>query len=437
MKYFNYNRECMSRDALEALQLERLKRQVNNAYINVPMYRERFDKLGLRPDDINCLADLAKVPFTVKDDFREQYPYGMFAVPFSDIVRVHASSGTTGKPVVNGYTAKDLENWGECMARTLCGGGTDSSDVVHVSYGYGLFTGGLGAHEGSHRLGCTTIPVSSGNTKRQITLIRDFGSTVICCTPSYLLQIIETAAQLGIDPKTLPVKRAFLGAEPWTKAMREDIEKKLDCKAYDIYGMTELMGPGVAFECEEQNGLHVNEDMFIVEIIDPKTGEVLPEGEKGEAVFTCINSRAIPLLRYRTRDITSLTREACGCGRTLARIKRLMGRTDDMLIIRGVNVFPTQIETVLVNVEGIEPQYQIILDRDGSVLDNLEIRVEVSSDIPFDEIKVLERLQKKLQSELHSAIGLNPKIKLVEPFTLERSAGKAKRVIDRRDLYGK
>ncbi|MBO4548313.1 MAG: phenylacetate--CoA ligase [Abditibacteriota bacterium] len=437
MKYFNYNRECMPRAELEELQLDRLRRQVNSAYINVPMYRERFDRIGLRPDDINSLADLARIPFTVKDDFREQYPYGMFAVPFSDIVRIHASSGTTGKPVVNGYTNQDIANWGECMARTLCGGGTDSCDVVHVSYGYGLFTGGLGAHEGSHRLGCTTLPVSSGNTKRQIQLIQDFGSTVICCTPSYLLQIIETAAAMGIDPRTLPVKRAFLGAEPWTKAMREDIEKKLDCKAYDIYGMTELMGPGVAFECTEQDGLHVNEDMFIPEIIDPKTGEVLPEGEKGELVFTCINSRAIPLLRYRTRDITSLTREECGCGRTLARIKRLMGRTDDMLIIRGVNVFPTQIETVLVNVEGIEPQYQIILDRDGSVLDNLEIRVEVSSDIPFDEIKVLEKLQKKLQSELHSAIGLNPKITLVEPFTLERSAGKAKRVIDRRDLYGK
>ena len=437
MKYFNYNRECMPREELETLQLERLQRQVNNAYINVPMYRERFDKLGLKPDDIKSLDDLAKVPFTVKDDFREQYPYGMFAVPFSDIVRIHASSGTTGKPVVNGYTNQDIANWGECMARTLCGGGTDSSDIVHVSYGYGLFTGGLGAHEGSHRLGCTTLPVSSGNTKRQIQLIQDFGSTVICCTPSYLLQIIETAAAQGIDPGTLPIKRAFLGAEPWTKAMREDIEKKLCCKAYDIYGMTELMGPGVAFECTEQDGLHVNEDMFIPEIINPETGEVLPEGEKGELVFTCINSRAIPLLRYRTRDITSLTRTGCGCGRTLARIKRLMGRTDDMLIIRGVNVFPTQIETVLVNVEGIEPQYQIILDRDGSVLDNLEIRVEVSSDIPFDEIKVLEKLQKKLQSELHSAIGLNPKIKLVEPFTLERSAGKAKRVIDRRDLYGK
>lgn len=437
MKYWNYNKECMPREELLNLQLKRLKRQINNSYINVPMYRRKFDEIGLKPDHIKTLADLKNVPFTVKDDFRNEYPFGMFAVPMEEIHRLHASSGTTGKPIVNGYTEKDLDTWAECMARTLCGGGTDCGDVVHISYGYGMFTGGLGAHGGSQKLGCTTLPVSSGNTKRQLQLMQDFGSTAICCTPSYLLQIIETANSFGINPKELPVTKCFLGAEPWTEAMRREIEERLNAKAFDIYGLTELMGPGVSYECSQQDGLHVNEDHFIIEIVDPDTGEVLPEGESGEAVFTCITKEAVPLLRYRTRDITKISTEQCGCGRTFAKMHRIMGRTDDMLIVRGVNVFPSQIEEVLINIDGVEPQYLIILDRDEGVLDNLEIWVEVSSDILSDEIKVLENLQKRIKAELHTVIGLNPKIKLVEPYTIERCEGKVKRVVDKRSLYEK
>ena len=437
MKYWNYNRECMPNEELEALQMKRLKKQITNAYVNVPMYKQKFDEIGIVPDDIKTLKDLALVPFTTKADFREQYPYGMFTVPMEKISRIHASSGTTGKPVVNGYTDADLDVWAECMARTLCAGGVDTTDVVHVSYGYGLFTGGLGAHGGSHKIGCTTLPVSSGNTKRQIMIMQDLGSTAICCTPSYILQVIETAASMGIDPKTLPVNKCFLGAEPWTEAMRHEIEERLNAKAYDIYGMTELMGPGVSFECEDQTGLHVNDDHFIIEIVDPDTGKVLPEGEVGEAIYTCISKEAIPLLRYRSRDITKISKEKCACGRTLTKMNRIMGRTDDMLIIRGVNVFPSQIEEVLISIEGVEPQYLILLDRDESIMDNLEIWVEVSEDILSDEIKALENLQKKIKAELHSVIGLNPKIKLVEPFSIERTEGKVKRVVDRRELYSK
>ncbi|MBQ0105027.1 MAG: phenylacetate--CoA ligase [Armatimonadetes bacterium] len=434
MLYFN-NSECMEREARRLVQLERLKKQIRNAYDNVPMYKKKFEEAGIVPEDIRELGDLKIVPFTVKDDFRANYPFGIFGVPMDKIVRLHASSGTTGKPVVVGYTKDDLDMWDECMARTLTAGGVTKEDIVQVTFGYGLFTGGFGAHGGSQRLGSTTIPMSSGNTKKQIMIMQDFGSTVLCCTPSYALQIAETAAGMGIDPKTLPIKRCFLGAEPWTEAMRNEIEERLGVKAYNIFGLTEVLGPGVAYECFCQNGMHVNEDFFIAEIVDPKTFEPLPEGEPGELVFTTLTKQGVPVLRYRTKDITSISYEKCPCGRTSGKMARIMGRTDDMLIIRGVNVFPGQIEEILLNIEGVEPQYLIILDRENSVSDNFEILVEVSEGILQDEVRAMENLQKRILSEIHSVIGLNPKIRLVEPYTIERSEGKVKRVIDRRELY--
>lgn len=434
MLYFS-NSECMDPEARRNVQSELLAKQVKFAYENVSMYKKKFDDIGLKPEDIKGLDDLKYVPFTVKDDFRDNYPFGIFAVSMDKIVRLHASSGTTGKPVVVGYTDYDLKMWEECMARTLVSGGVTPKDIVQITFGYGLFTGGFGAHGGSQRLGATTIPMSSGNTKKQIMIMQDFNATVLCCTPSYALQIAEAAVSMGLDSSKLPISKCFLGAEPWTEAMRVEIEERLGVKAYNIFGLTEVLGPGVAYECFCQDGMHLNEDFFLAEIVDPKTFEPLPDGEKGELVFTALTKQGVPVLRYRTKDITCIKSGKCACGRTSRKMDRIMGRTDDMLIIRGVNVFPGQIEEVLLRIEGVEPQYLIILDRDNSVSDNFEILVEVSEDILQDEVKALQNLQKKILSEIHSVIGLNPKIRLVEPGTIERSEGKVKRVIDRRELY--
>jgi phenylacetate-CoA ligase len=423
----------MERDALRALQGERLCDAVRRAYDNVPLYKRKFDEQGITPDDIKGLDDIEKIPFTEKDDFREQYPFGMFAVPQRDIVRVHASSGTTGKPTVVGYTREDIALWSQTCARTLgCGGGT-ADDVLQVAYGYGLFTGGLGMHYGGECLGATVVPMSGGNSKKQLMLMQDFGTTLVACTPSYSLLLAEVAEDEGIDFKKLKLKTGFFGAEPWTEEMRVQIEERLNLKALDIYGLSEVIGPGVASECLEQQGLHVFEDHFYPEIIDPATGKVLGPGEKGELVFTCITKKAIPLLRYRTRDITMLNDEPCACGRTSRRMHRVMGRTDDMLIIRGVNVFPSQIESILMKVEGTEPHYVIVVDKSG-VLDEMEIRVEVSPEIFSDEVKQLEGLKRRIEDEIRAMLGLNARIVLVEPKSIERSMGKARRVIDAREL---
>ncbi|MFH0953225.1 MAG: phenylacetate--CoA ligase [Verrucomicrobiota bacterium] len=430
---FNEKYECMSRSELRRLQGARLREVVKRAYENVPFYRKKFDKHGVKPDHIRSLSDIVKLPFTTKDDFRETYPFGMFAVPLREIVRIHASSGTTGKPTVVGYTREDIDLWAETIARTLaCGGGT-ADDILQVAYGYGLFTGGLGLHYGGEKLGAMVVPMSSGNTKRQVMLMQDFGTTLLACTPSYSLQLAEEAAIEGINLKSLKLKTGFFGAEPWTEAMRVQIEQRLPLKAIDIYGLSEVIGPGVSSECLEQNGLHVFEDHFYPEIINPETGEVLEPGEKGELVFTCLTKRAIPLIRYRSRDLSSLDESPCPCGRTSRRMARITGRTDDMLIIRGINVFPSQIESVLMKAEGVEPHYVIVVDKTGS-LDELEIKVEVSEELFSDEIKKLESLQKRIFEEMRSVLGLSAKITLVEPKTIERGLGKAKRVIDMRSV---
>lgn len=432
---FNPASECMDRTALRSLQGQRLADLAKRAYDNVPLYKKRFDELGVKPEDIKTIDDIVKLPFTTKADFRDEYPFGLFAVPKSKVVRLHASSGTTGKPTVVGYTRQDIETWSEGVARTLgCGGGTEH-DVLQNAYGYGLFTGGLGLHYGCEKLGATVIPMSGGNTKKQLMLMQDFGTTLICCTPSYALQLAEVAQEEGVDIKNLPIKAGFFGAEPWTEEMRVQIEAKLNLKAIDIYGMSELMGPGVSSECLVQQGLHVFEDHYYPEIINPETGEQVAAGEKGELVVTCITKECIPLIRYRTRDITHLIEEPCACGRTSRRMARISGRTDDMLIIRGVNVFPSQIESVLMQVEGIEPHYEIHVEREGT-LDQLEIKVEVSQEIFSDEIRKLEGLQARIKGEIRSTLGLGAKITLVEPKSIERSLGKAKRVFDRRTSNG-
>ena len=430
---FNEKNECMSRADLQRLQGERLRDAVTRAYENVPFYRKKFDEHGVKPKDIQSIKDISKLPFTTKDDFRSTYPFGLFAVPLKDVIRIHASSGTTGKPTVVGYTREDIDVWAETCARTLgCGGGT-ADDILQVAYGYGLFTGGLGVHYGGEKLGATVIPMSGGNTKKQLMLMQDFGTTLLACTPSYSLQIAEEAAQDGIDLGKLKLKAGFFGAEPWTEAMRQQIEQRLPLKAIDIYGLSEVMGPGVASECLEQDGLHVFEDHYYPEIIDPVTGEPVEAGQPGELVFTCLTKRAIPLIRYRTRDLSRLNEAQCPCGRTIRRMARITGRTDDMLIIRGVNVFPSQIEEVLMKVEGVEPHYVIVVDKTG-VMDELEIKVEVSEAIFSDEIKKLEHLQRKIHEEMRSMLSLSAKITLVEPKTIERSLGKAKRVIDKREV---
>jgi phenylacetate-CoA ligase len=435
MYCWNKDAECIDRDKLRELQSERLVNSVRHAYTNSPFYRAKFDEVGLRPEDIRCIDDLPKIPFTCKTDFRDSYPFGMFAVPLDQVVRVHASSGTTGKSVVVGYTRNDIAMWAELMARTLGAGGVTVSDRVHNSYGYGLFTGGLGVHYGGEKIGAMVIPMSGGNSKRQVEVMQDFGSTALCCTPSYAVLLGETAREMGVDTSALPLRVAFLGAEPWTENMRVQIEETLHIDALDIYGLTEVIGPGVSYECMEKGGLHINEDHFIAEIIDPETREQLPPGSKGELVFTSITKEALPLLRYRTRDITLLDDSPCSCGRTFIRMRRIAGRTDDMLIIRGVNVFPSQIENVLMTVEGTEPHYLIVVDREKGAMDSLEVWVEVSPELVSDEVRCLESLERKITAELQSALGLTLTVKLVEPKTIARSEGKAKRVMDRRDLY--
>jgi phenylacetate-CoA ligase len=431
---FNPEYECMDPQALRKLQLAALKNLVETLYSKVPFYRERLDAAGVIPKDIHTIADIEKLPFTTKDHLRINYPHGLRACPQERIVEVHMSSGTTGKPVVNEYTIKDIDIWRQSMARTMAGAGCTRDDIVQNCYGYGLFTGGAGAHYGAITIGAEVLPMSSGNTERQLMVLRDFGSTMLTCTPSYALYLAEEAAEAGIDLKELPISKGCFGAEPWSENMRVEIEERYNMKAYDIYGLTEIIGPGVAFECEAQDGLHVNEDFFYPEIIEPNTGRVLPAGEKGELVFTTITREGTPLLRYRTRDITFIIEEPCSCGRTTRRIHRLFGRTDDMLIIRGVNVFPSQIEQALIEIEGTEPQYLIIVNRGDSHLDEVELQVEVKKELFSDETRGLEELRSRIEHVMKSKLQISLKVKLVEPKTIERSIGKAKRVIDNRKI---
>ena len=430
---FNPEAETMPREQLRKLQLERLQKTVRRVYENVPFYKEKLNALGIEPGDIKTLDDIRLLPFTVKQDLRDSYPFGLFAEPMSEVVRVHASSGTTGKPTVVGYTQNDINGWSELIARCVSMAGGSKGDVVQVSYGYGLFTGGLGLHYGAERLGATVIPISGGNTKRQLMLMEDFGTSILCCTPSYALFLGEEAREHGIDLINGKLKAGIFGAEPWSENMRLELEKVLGIKALNIYGLSEIMGPGVSMECECQCGMHIMEDYFIPEIIDPQTGESLPYGSKGELVFTTVTKEAFPLIRYRTRDISVLTEKKCECGRTFVRMDRVMGRTDDMLIIRGVNVFPSQIESVLLNIGDTEPHYLLVVDRQGT-LDTLEVLVEVSEKMFSDEVRKLEELEKKLRHEIASILGISARIKLVEPKTIPRSEGKAKRVIDKREL---
>jgi len=431
--YWNKSYECMPREKLEELQLERLKRMVSRIYHDVPFYRNKFQESGIMPEDIQSLSDLQKLPFTTKVDLRDNYPYGLFTVPLEQIVRIHASSGTTGKPTVVGYTRNDIATWSELMARSLVSAGARPHSVIQNAYGYGLFTGGLGVHYGAERLGASIIPISGGNTAKQIMIMKDFGSTVLTCTPSYAIYLAEVLKEQGIEPESLKLQVGIFGAEPWSENIRKEIEKKLKIKAYDIYGLSEIMGPGVAIECECQNGLHMWEDHFIPEIIDPVTLEVLPHGAQGELVITTITKEGIPILRYRTRDITKIIDEPCACGRTHLRISRLQGRTDDMLIIRGVNVFPTQIESVLLEVGEVEPHYQLVVRRDGS-LDTLEVKVELSEALFSDKISNLEKLEHRIKERINSVTGINAKISLVEPKSLPRSEGKSQRVVDLRKI---
>lgn len=424
--------ETLPREALQSLQLKRLQQTVQRVYNTVPFYRERLKQAGVHPDNIKTVADISKLPFTLKQDMRDNYPYGLFAVPLDQIVRIHASSGTTGKPTVVGYTRRDVDNWSEMMARSFVAAGAHRGDVIHNAYGYGLFTGGLGAHYGAERLGASVIPMSGGNTRKQIMIMQDFGSSILTCTPSYTLYLAEMAAEMGIDIRQLKLRVGILGAEPWSEQMRDEIQQKLGIRAIDIYGLSEILGPGVAIECHEaQHGLHIWEDHFYAEIIDPQTEEVLPEGERGELVITTLTKEGIPMVRYRTRDITRFIPEPCVCGRTHRRLERMSGRSDDMLIIRGVNVFPSQIESVLVGIEGVEPHYQLIVRREDN-LDTLEIQVEVTEASFSDEIKMLQRLHHRIQGEIKELLGISCKVKLVEPKTLARSEGKAQRVIDER-----
>jgi phenylacetate-CoA ligase len=425
----------MPRAQLEELQTQRMKDLLLRVYHNVGTYRRKFDDAGFDPNSFESLADMRRVPFTVKNDLREAYPYGMFAVPLRDIVRVHSSSGTTGQITVVGYTRGDIDRWSDLMARTFASAGATADDIVQVTYGYGLFTGGLGVHYGSERLGALTIPVSGGNTKRQVQILTDFGVTVLACTPSYAQLIGETAREMGIDPRKLPLRVGVFGAEPWSQSMREQIEHELGVRAIDIYGLSEVMGPGVASECVHQNGLHVFEDHFLLEIIDPDTLEPVPDGQFGEVVFTTLTKEGIPVVRYRTRDISRIITGDCECGRTFRRMERVTGRTDDMLIIRGVNVYPSQIEQVLVAIENVAPHYQVVLTKKGS-MDQVEVHVEVAPDFAFDEVRELENLQRKVKAAIESALAVSIAVKLVEPKSIARSEGKAKRVVDMRSEEG-
>jgi len=431
---YNEEFETLPREALEALQLKRLQQVAERVYHTVGFYKKVFDEAGVTPDNIRRLEDIRKLPFTAKQDLRDNYPFGLFAVPMSNIVRLHASSGTTGKPTVVGYTRRDIETWSRLMARSFVAAGLTKNDIIHNAYGYGLFTGGLGAHYGAEQLGASVIPMSGGSTKKQIMILQDFGPTAISCTPSYALYLAEKGEEMGIDMKSLNLRVGILGAEPWSEKIRQEIETKLNITALDIYGASELMGPGVAMECAEgRNGLHVFEDHFIVETIDPKTEEVVPNGEEGELVFTTLTKEAFPLIRYRTGDISRLMKEPCRCGRTLTRIARISGRSDDMLIIRGVNVYPSQIENVLLEVEGLEPHYELLVGREGA-LDTLEIRVEVSESAFSDEVRTLQKLEKRIVKDVKDYLGVSATVKLVEPNSLQHFEGKARRVIDKRNI---
>ena len=431
--YFQPEIETASIEELRAIQSEKLVKQVKHVYENVKYYRDLMDEKGVTPDDIKSIDDLHKLPFLAKSDLRDAYPYGLLGTDLRNCVRIHSTSGTTGRRVVAFYTQKDVDLWEDCCARAIVAAGGTNEDVCQVAYGYGLFTGGFGLNGGSQKLGCLTLPMSSGNTERQIQFMQDLHSTIICCTPSYAAYIGETLKEMGVSPDELDLKAGIFGAEPWTEEMRRDIEKALGIKAYDIYGLTESTGPGVAFECEAQTGMHINEDHFYAEIIDPETGEVLPEGSKGELVFTSLDKEAFPLLRYRTRDICVLSREKCSCGRTLIKMCKPMGRSDDMLIIRGVNVFPSQIETVLLK-EGYTPNYLIEVDRANNV-DTLDIYVELTPDQFSDTVKALSAMEKSLANAIKTMLGVNPKVHLVAPKTITRSEGKAVRVVDKRKLH--
>lgn len=431
--YWEPEKESMDREELEQLQLERLESTVSRVYMNVPFYRKKFDEAGIDPDNIKSLEDIRRLPFTTKNDLRESYPYGLFAVPLREVVRIHASSGTTGMATVVGYTKNDLKTWSNLVARVLTAGGITKDDVIQIAFGYGLFTGGFGLHYGAERVGASVIPISSGNTGRQIKIMQDFKTTALVCTPSYALLIAETLKEMGIDTNSLSLKYGLFGAEPWSEAMRKEIQDKLRIVATDNYGLSEVMGPGVAGECLERNGLHINEDHFLVEIIDPKTLEPVPVGGTGELVITTLTKEAFPVIRFRTRDLTRLMPEPCPCGRKFLRMHRIMGRTDDMLIIKGVNVFPQQIETVLFDIEGTEPHYQIIIDRKGA-MDDVAVHVEVDESIFFDEMKKQAGLVDLIKKRLASELGISVNVKLVEKKTIERTEGKAKRVIDLRKL---
>ena len=432
-KYWDKDIETMPREDMKALQSERLVKQVKHVYDNVKYYRDLMDKKGVKPEDIKSVDDLHKLPFISKADLRDGYPYGLLAVPLKDCVRIHSTSGTTGKRVVAFYTQNDIDMWDNCVARAITAAGGTNEDVVQVAYGFGLFTGGAGINGGSHKVGCLTLPMSSGNTDRQIQFMQDLGATILCCTPSYAAYIGETVAEMGISPDDLKLKAGIFGAEPWTEEMRRTIETSLGIKAYDIYGLTETSGPGVAFECSEQKGMHINEDNFIPEIIDPDTGEVLPDGEVGELVFTSITKEAFPLLRYRTRDLCVLSRGKCSCGRTLVKMTKPMGRSDDMMIIRGVNVFPSQIETVLI-AEGYAPNYIIEVDRVNNS-DTLDISVEMKPEQFSDKVKDMQDQERALALAIKTMLGINPKVHLVSPKSIARSEGKAVRVIDKRKLH--
>jgi len=425
MSYWDKEKECMPRKELEELQLRRLKETVYRVYAFVPAYKEKMDQAGIKPEDIKTLKDLQKLPFTTKQDLRDNYPFGLFALPMSEVVRIHSSSGTTGKPTVVGYSKKDIDIWSELMARALTSAGATRYSVIQNAYGYGLFTGGLGVHYGAEKIAASVIPSSGGNTKRQIMLMQDFGTTVLTCTPSYALFMHEVMQEMDIEPADLKLKAGIFGAEPWSESMRREIENKLEIDAYDIYGLSEIIGPGVAIECANKQGLHIAEDHFLAETIDPVSEEVLDDGSQGELVITTISKEALPIIRYRTRDLTSLDKNICDCGRTHVRMQKVLGRSDDMVIIRGVNVFPSMVESVLLNIPGVEPHYLLIVDRKGN-LDQLEVQVEVSEQLFSDEVIIAK--------EMESALGVNARIRLVEPKSIERSEGKAKRVIDRRNI---
>ena len=430
---WNESIECMDRESLRKIQSIRLRKIVEHVYHNTPFYRKKMQELGITPDDINSIDDIGKLPFTTKYDLRDNYPFGLCAVPMSQIVRIHASSGTTGKPTVVGYTRKDLSTWSECLSRAFTAYGADSSDIFQISYGYGLFTGGLGAHAGAENIGASVIPMSSGNTEKQITLMHDFGSTMLCCTPSYALYLADAIKDSGLPREEFKLKAGAFGAEPWTENMRKELETKLNIKAYDIYGLTEICGPGVGGECECQNGTHLWEDHFFPEIVDPNTLQPVEPGQVGELVFTTLTKEGMPMLRYRTRDLTSLTYEKCACGRTAVRMGRILGRSDDMLIIRGVNVFPSQVESVILELPEFEAHYLIVVDRMNNT-DTFQIQVEVRQEYYSDEMNKMIALKKKIAARMQSVIGLQPDIKIVEPRSIERSMGKAKHVIDKRKL---